>query len=202
MCDPLLFRLNQDPAVSYNMCGDYTYLKEGYYHSLDDELAGVKIKPTMEEMLDAYVVPLTMEKANLAGINIPRYEILTEKIPSPVLAYPINPFTTKEIIIKNPEEAKTKIKTLTMGGKFAMLCQYLPDNYQIVAVHSILGWTANDEFQELAQDVFRVFQIPLMRIIVIVDDKHYLFSAIKPLSLKELAKEERCRLEEVGMWQE
>jgi len=190
------------------MFGDYTYLTEGYYHSLDGELAGIKIKPTMEEILDAYVVPLAMKKAEQAGIMVPKYETVTEyetvtdEISSQVLVYAVNPFSTKYALTNNQEERKTAIKALTMGGKYAVLCQYVPRNFQIITLRSVLGQSTNNKFQKFVERVFHVFQLPLMRVMVIIKEEEYFFSSIKPLSLKELDNQERSWLEAVGQWQE
>src|SRR5690606_28830490 len=60
-----------------NLAGDYSYLTTGYYASLDAELAGLKVLPTTADALDAYVVPIAMENAHLAGLAVPAHEIVT-----------------------------------------------------------------------------------------------------------------------------
>lgn len=200
MSKAFLFKKHGSAAI-YNMYGDYSYLTAGYYQGLDCELAGLNVKPTVEEALDAYVVPLAMKKAELANIKIPKYEIVTEKVAPPVLAFPVNPFTTKHTVIKEPEEAKAKISALTMGGKYAALCQQLPADYRLAVVRSIFGITGDQEFAEIAGHTFRVFQIPLMKIQVIISGGSCLFSAIEPLPFKELDKQELDALEVAGTWQ-
>jgi hypothetical protein len=183
------------------MFGDYTYLTEGYYRSIDYELAQIKIKPTTEEALDAYVVPLAMQKAQLANIKTPEYEIITEKICPPVLAYPINPFTSKFELVSTKDDIKGKLKTLTMNGKYATLCQKLPDDYRIDIIRCILGKTLILEYSEFAMGIFQAFAIPLMKIRVIVTANDYLFSAIEPLLFEELTLKEKKIIEELGIWQ-
>ena len=156
----------------------------------------------MEEILDAYVVPLAMKKAEQAGIMVPQYKMVTDEFPSRVLVYAVNPFSTKYALINNPEERETVSKALTMGGKYPVLCQYLPPNYQIITLRSVLGQTSNSKFQEFVKAVFQVFQLPLMRIMVIANGAEYFLSSIKPLSLKELDNQERSWLEAVGQWLE
>lgn len=196
-----LYCLSKEPLVWYNMSGDYTYLTEGYYHSMDRELEGIVIKPTIEESLDAYIVPLALKKAEQAGIKIPASEMVMDEVSGRVLAYAVNPFSTKQAVINAPEESGAGLKALTMGGKYAVLCQFLPSNYQIVTVRSVMGKTVSCEFQEFVSAVFLAFQLPLMRITLIVHEQDYLFSSIKPLSLKELDRQERAWLEEIGRWQ-
>lgn len=197
----VLYRLNSDDTTFYNMFGDYTYLTEGYYTSLDYELSKIKIRPTTEEALDAYVVPLAMQKAKDANMKIPEYEIVTEKIQPPVLAYPINPFTSKYEVIVNKEEINTKFKTLTMNGKYATICQKLPADYRIDTVRSVLGKTLVQEYEEFAMTAFKVFGLPLMKLRVIVTVNEYLFSAVEPLLFDELTLKEKKIIEEIGTWQ-
>lgn len=187
--------------TQYNLSGDYSYLSTGYYRSLDYELAGANIKPTTQEILDAYIVPIALKKAEQWGIRIPRYEIVNEEVSPPVLAYPINPFTSKCALIANPAETKTKIKALTMGGKYATLCQFLPENYEIAEFACIFGKTINELYHRIAEEVFAAFQLPLMKVRVIKNGEDIYFSAIESLMMKELSQQERALLEECGKWQ-
>lgn len=200
--DYWLYRLNCNGEYFYNMAGDYSYLSEGYYRSLDWELAGIKIKPTTEEALDAYVVPLAMKKAEQSKIKTPKYEIVTEKITPPALAYPINPFSSKFAVITQKEEVQAKLKALTMGGKYAVLSQTLPEGSPpIVVIRSIMGMTPLNGYEEFTSAVFRVFQIPLMKVRAIVAGEDILLSAIEPLAYNELSAQEEKALLEVGTWQ-
>ncbi|MFZ5944168.1 MAG: RimK-like ATPgrasp N-terminal domain-containing protein [Bacillota bacterium] len=201
MSNAILFKLKNDGDFFLNMFGDYTYLTAGYYISLDAELADEKIMPTTEEALDAYVVPLAMEKAKLNNIFTPEYEIVTEKIVPPVLAYPINPYTSKFEVITDSDNLKQKLNTVTMSGKYATLCQRLPEDYRIDIVRCVLGKTLVKEYEEFTQAVFQVFRIPLMKIRVIVTTSRYLFSAIEPLLFDELTLKEKKIIEESGTWQ-
>ncbi|MCR4442755.1 MAG: RimK-like ATPgrasp N-terminal domain-containing protein [Peptococcaceae bacterium] len=197
----ILYRLNSDDTYLYNMFGDYTYLTEGYYKSLDCELSGINIRPTTEEALDAYVVPLAMKKAEFSGIKTPVHEIVTEKLTPPILAYPINPFTSKCEVIIEKENMGEDLKRVTMGGKYATICQRLPADYRIDVVRSLLGLTLQKEYTAFAMSVFKAFHLPLMRIRVIVTADEYLFSAIEPLPYDELTLKEKKMLEEMGTWQ-
>lgn len=196
-----LFKTKEDVNYFYNMFGDYTYLTEGYYNSLDGELEGLPIRPTTEEALDAYVVPLAMEKARLNDVDIPDYEIITDKITPPVLAYPINPYTSKFEVVTEGDNLKAKLNTVTMSGKYATLCQRLPEDYRIDIVRCILGKSLVTEYDDFSAHIFKVFHIPLMKIRVIVTSSRYLFSAIEPLLLDDLTLKEKKFIEELGSWQ-
>lgn len=201
MSNAMLFKAKDNDALYFNMFGDYTYLTEGYYKSLDAELRGINIRPTTEEALDAYVVPLAMEKARLYGIAVPENEIITEKIIPPVLAYPINPYTSKFEVVTDSDNLKSKLNTVTMSGKYPSLCQKLPEDYRIDIIRCFLGKTLLKEYEEFAANIFQAFHIPLMKIRVIVTSSHYLFSAIEPLIFDELTLKEKKIIEELGTWQ-
>src|SRR5690554_7885814 len=116
--DPVLFHLDRrrfgDLAQVANLSGDYTYLTSGYYASLDAELDGLSVLPTTGEALDAYVVPIAMEKARHAGIAVPPSEIVTERFPPPpLLAYPINPFSSRGELLLDAEAIESRRKGLT-----------------------------------------------------------------------------------------
>ncbi len=195
-----LYKKN-DKDFCLNLFGDYTYLTEGYYISLDAELENIKVLPTTEEALDAYVIPLAMEKAKLHSIPIPNYEIVTEKIVPPVLAYPINPYTLKFEIVNENDDLKKKFNTVTMSGKYPSLCQKLPEDYRIDVVRSIVGKTLVSEYDRFIKMIYETFRLPLMKIRVIVTPSNYLLSAIEPLLLEELTLKEKKIIEELVPWQ-
>src|SRR5690606_5575185 len=115
-----------------NLAGDYTYLTSGYYASLDAELAGLHVLPTTAKALDAYVVPLAMAKAASAGLPVPEHEIVTDRFPSaPLLAYPINPFSSKGELLLDDAAIDARRKGLTYTGKYAVLVQHLPHDHRI-----------------------------------------------------------------------
>lgn len=194
--------LGPDAVPVYgNMAGDYGYLSTGYYASLDAELDGVAILPTPSEALDAYVVPIAMAKARLAGMLVPDFHIVTDRFPPPpLLAYPINPFSSKGEVLPDAAAIDARRKGLTYTGKYAVLVQELPGDHRIDLVRCVLGRTSVAEYALFAQAVYEVFRVPLMRVRVIVTAKTYLLSAIEPLPFGQLTPEERAELEMQGTW--
>jgi hypothetical protein len=188
-------------ATHLNLAGDYSYMGAGYYASLDAELAGFKVLPTTADALDAYVVPIALEKARLAGLATPPFDIVTDKFPPlPILAYAINPFSTMVELVTKGDDLAAKFKALTMTGKYATLCQRLPDDYRLDVVRCVLGRTLVREYAELAEKLFATFRLPLMRARVIVSTSDYLFSAIEPLPFDELTLNEKRLLKELSAW--
>ncbi len=188
-------------AEAANLAGDYSYLSAGYYASLDAELEGLAVMPTTLEALDAYVVPIAMEKAQLAELPIPEFHIANTRFPPPpMLAYPINPFSSKGELLLDGEQLAAHRNGLTYTGKYAVLCQALPADCRIDVVRSVLGRTLVPEYAAFAARVFTVFRLPLARVRVIVTSKAYLLSALMPLPLEQLVPEERALLEDAGTW--
>ena len=184
-----------------NLTGDYSYLTTGYYASLDAELAGLKVLPTTADALDAYVVPIAMEKAHLAGLPVPTHEIVTDRFPpAPMLAYPVNPFSWKGELLLDDAAVESRRKGLTYTGKYAVLVQHLPHDHRIDIVRIVMGTSLVPEYEALARRLFEVFRLPLMRVRIIVTPKAYLLSAIEPLRFDELMAEERACLEGLGTW--
>ena len=206
---PALFHLDktrfgpgaQVRADVANLAGDYSYLTTGYYASLDAELAGVTVLPTTADALDAYVVPIAMEKATLADVPVPEHQIVTDRFPpAPMLAYPVNPFSWKGELLLDDAAVESRRKGLTYTGKYAVLVQPLPHDHRIDVLRVVMGRSLVPEYTQLAQQLFEVFRLPLMRVRIIVTPKAYLLSAIEPLRFDELADDERAILEGLGTW--
>lgn len=186
-------------TTHFNLSGDYTYLTTGYYTSLDAELQGLSVLPTTADALDAYVVPIAMEKARLHGIATPEYAIVTDKLTAPpILAYPINPFSSRCELITEGADLGAKFKALSMTGKYAVICQTLPLDYRVDVVRCILGRSLVTEYAAFARQIFEAFRLPLVRARVIVTASAYLLSALEPLPSSALTLNEKKLL---GTWQ-
>jgi hypothetical protein len=180
-----------------NLAGDYGYMSTGYYASLDAELAGDTVLPTTAEALDAYVVPIAMEKARQKGIATPDHELVTERFPpAPFMAYPLNPFSLRGELIVDSESLEKRRKGLTYTGKYAVLCQLLPADYRIDVVRCVLGRSLIDEYADFSRAVFQAFRLPLARMRVIVAYDAFLLSALEPLPYSELTLREKALLQE------
>lgn len=180
-----------------NLAGDYGYMSTGYYASLDAELAGQAVLPTTAEALDAYVVPIAMEKARLADIRTPEFELVTERFPAaPFMAYPLNPFSLRGELILDDDSLEKRRKGLTYTGKYAVLCQLLPADYRIDVVRCVLGKSLIAEYAEFSRAVFHTFRLPLARMRVIVAYDAFLLSALEPLPYSELTLREKALLQE------
>lgn len=190
-------------AVFVNLDGDYSYLGDGYYRSLEAEHEGLQAIPTPGEALDAYVVPLALQKAAAAGIAVPRWEIVNDStfgFPPPVVIYPINPWQDEGRVVESSAQLEDAIKSLSMSGKYPMVCQELPPDSRVDTLRLVLGHCLKPEFRDLADRLWRIFRLPLARVKVIVTADAYLFSAIEPLEREELTQNEKAIIKEAGLW--
>ena len=184
-----------------NLGGDYSYMSSAYYASLDAELRGERVAPTTEEALDAYVVPLAMERASRGGISVPSYELVTDRFPPPpFMAYPVNPFSTRGELIEDADTLEARRKGLTYTGKYAVLVQRLPADYRIDVVRTVLGQSLVPEYEAFAKQVFETFRMPLFKARVIVSSRAYMLSAIEPLPRDELTLNEKALVKGVVGW--
>lgn len=190
-------------GVFVNLTGDYGYLSDGYYQSMQAEHEGCIALPSPAEALDAYVVPLALTKAKAAGIAIPDWEIANDDTVSfdpPLIAYPVNPFQSQGIVANDLTATEETIKTLTMGGKYALVLQDIPKDSRVDTMRVILGKCLKPEYADLAARVWETFHVPLARVKVIVTETTYLFSAIEPLTREELTQNEKAIVKEAGLW--
>jgi hypothetical protein len=190
-------------GVFVNLEGDYTYLSDGYYRSMEAEHEGLLALPSPQEAIDAYVVPLALTKAQAAGIPIPSWEISndsTTTIEPPLVAYPINPFQDEGIVIADSAAMGEAVKSLTMSNKYAVVCQDMQPDSRVDTLRLVLGKCLKPEYADLADKLWRTFRLPLARVKVIVTEKQYLFSAIEPLKKEELTQNEKAIIKEAGLW--
>jgi len=192
-----------DPTrpVLVNLAGDYTYLTDGYYRSLDLEQSGEQVAPTAAECLDAYVVPIALSKAERAGMPVPRSQLVTDRfLPPPILAYPVNPFSSRGELLSDADAIEARRRGLSYTGKYAVFCQALPNDFRIDVVRVVLGRTTVPEYEAFAHTVWSLFRLPLMKVRTVVVQDAYLLSAIEPLPYRQLTADERRVVEEAGTW--
>ncbi len=190
-----------DDNISINLAGCYDYLSQAYYVSQDYENNGRPIRPTCKEMLDAYVPPLFLEKARLAELPIPEYYISNGYFEPPVIVDPVNPFIVKGHVVLKATRMKHIARSLTRNFTYAICCQDLPPGSRVFYFRSVLGWCHTPVWRDLSNTVWRLFNIPLALVrVVILSNGQYLLSDISPLRFDELGVREIHFLEEQIRW--
>jgi hypothetical protein len=187
--------------IYVNLVGSYDYLSAAYYISQDYEDAGKPILPGCKDMIDAYVPPLFLEKARLAGIPVPEYYISNGYFEPPVIVDPINPFTLKGRVIRSSSRLKGHARSLTRNLTYAICCQDLPPDSRLVYFHSILGWAAAPAYRQLSGIIWDIFRIPLAKVRIIrLKNGQHLLSDISPLPFEDLGPRELHFIREHVRW--
>ncbi|PWB71240.1 hypothetical protein C3F09_08050 [candidate division GN15 bacterium] len=184
-----------------NLSGDYSYLSTGYYISQDLESGRSLIHPTCAEVMDAYVMPLFLEKAKRAGLPISDYYISNGYFEPPVIVDTINPFMSRHSVVLKAAAQERIAKSLTRNFTYAISCQDLPHRARVGHFHAVLGWSTTPKFRELAQAVWRVFGLPLAKVRVIAcDDGRLLLSGLQPLPFARLTEREQLFVQKMVTW--
>lgn len=184
-----------------NLWGDYDYLDHAYYVSQEFENRGAHILPTCKEMLDAYIPPIFLEKAQRAKIAVPEHYISNGYFEPPVIVDPINPFMLKSRIVLKPGREKPIAKSMTRNYTYAICCQRLSPGDQVIKFRSVLGWCTNPLYWQFSKYVLDVFHVPLATVRVVVKKNGAkLLSDISPLEFTDLRATELAYLEGKITW--
>lgn len=184
-----------------NLSGDYQYLGVGYYVSQDYESQRLIVHPTCEEAMDAYVMPLFLEKARRAGIPLPAYYISNGYFEPPVIVDTINPFMSRNSIVLKSAAQERIAKSLTRNFTYAISIQELPARARVAYFRAILGWSTIPKFRDLAQSVWQVFRVPLARVrVIMLRDGQVLLSGLQPLPYNRLIERERTFIDKMVTW--
>ncbi len=183
-----------------NILGDYRYMSEGYYGSVEAEVQDVRVYPTTKESLDAYVVPLCMNLAKKAGIDVPEYYITNDLFEPPAIVYPINPFMKKHSVVYKAGHVKRIAKSMTRNYKYAICVQKITEDVAIREYKCIMGRTTCEDLTDMAIKIWNTFHLPICNIRVI-EDGEIMLSAIEPLELQELGPKELKLLRKANEWQ-
>jgi len=189
----IMYTLKEDNS-RYIINESYFYKTEPYYTIVKNEHEGIKTEPSSADVLDAYVVPICLEKAKLAGIPIADWVISYQYVSLPAVVYGLNYFSTPSdhFVVKDLEEAKRVIKHVTNHGKYPFCYQKVSESSAVASCVSIFGKTINccEGVSSLAEKVYDTFRIPLVDMVMIKEGSKYKLSALAPVKYSKLSKEE------------
>lgn len=179
----------------------YFYKTEPYYAIVKNENEGIKTTPSSSDVLDAYIVPICLEKARLAGIPVCDWVISNVYVSLPAIVYGLNYFSTPSdhFLVSDLEEAKRVIKHVTNRGRYPFCYQKIGDSSKVDKCVSIFGKTLNccEEAQSLALSIYEVFRLPLVEIVFVRDDSGLRLSSLAPVKYSQLSKEESEMLQDL-----
>ncbi len=177
---------------------DYSYKTEPYYTILSYELQGKNVRPSSSAVLEAYVVPLCLERAKRAGIPVAEWGISQGFVPLPSIIYGLNYFATSadHFFVRDGEKAREVIAHVTNKGKYPFCFQKVPPDATVHSCVGIFGRTADScgAIAGLAEEIYRLFSLPLVTMVFVRTGSGYYLSSLSPAKYSRISGDERALL--------
>jgi len=184
---------------SHVVSEDYSYKTDTYYTILQREMRGEDIQPSSCAVIDAFVVPICLERAKLAGIPVCEWAISQAYVPLPAIIYGLNYFATSSeyVAVYDNEGAKEAVRHLTNKGKYPFCYQKLKEGAEICKCTAIFGQTTghNDVVAQIAGKIYALFAVPLVQMVLVKNGDQYTLSSLSPTRYSHLPENERVILE-------
>ncbi len=192
-----IFEVKRD-GVLHVVSEAYFYKTDTYYTILSLEMKGVPVFPGSTAVLDAYVVPICLEKAGLAGIPVCEWIISQSYVQYPAIIYGINYFATSAefAVVEDPGEGKKAIKHVTNNGKYPFCYQKLDTGASIRKAVAIFGKICSGDplLADIAEKVYSLFRIPLVTMVMVSNGGTLHLSSLAPTRYSRLTHEEKALL--------
>jgi hypothetical protein len=196
----IMYTLKEDDS-QYIVNESYFYKTEPYYTIVKNENEDIKTIPSSSDVLDAYIVPICLEKAKLASISVCDWTISYQYVSLPAIVYGLNYFSTPSdhFLVSDLEGAKTVIRHITNRGRYPFCYQKISDTSTITKCVSIFGKTINccEKISTLAEKIYEVFRVPLVEIVLVKDESGYRLSSLAPAKYSQLSKDETEMLQDL-----
>jgi hypothetical protein len=191
----------QEYGFQYIVNESYFYKTEPYYAIVRNENEGIRTIPSSSDVLDAYIVPICLEKAKLAGIPVCDWVISYQYVSLPAIIYGLNYFSTPSdhFVVSDLQEAKTVIKHVTNRGRYPFCYQKIGETSTVVKCVSIFGKTINccEKVSSLAKRIFEAFRVPLVEVVMVKDESGCRLSSLAPVKYSQLSKDEMGMLQDL-----
>ena len=150
--EDLIFTVSMDDSM-HVVSENHFYKSEAYYTAVSSEMSGISTVPSSGQVIEAYVVPICLEKAKLSGIEVSDWEILHQYASIPCVIYGLNYFSTPSefSVVRDEETAKDVIKHVTNKGKYPFCYQKLAEGANIMAVTSVFGNVVENDDPGIAE---------------------------------------------------
>jgi hypothetical protein len=188
----------QRDSTHHVIAKDYSYKSEAYYTILAREQAGEAIRPSSRDVLDAFVVPVCLERAKRAGIPVVEWGISQAYVPLPAILYGINYFATATdyAVVRDADQAKDVIKHITNKGKYPFCYQKIDDGATISTCTAVFGKTTENcaAIAGYAEKIYDLFFIPLVNMVFVRNGDTCALSSLAPTRYTRLSPGERAFL--------
>ena len=196
----IMYVLKEDDS-QYIVNESYFYKTEPYYTIVRNENDGIETIPSSSDVLDAYIVPICLEKAKQAGIPVCEWIISNVYVSLPAIVYGLNYFSTPSdhFLVSDLEEAKQIIKHVTNRGRYPFCYQKISEKAAVVKCVSIFGKSVNccEKARDLAEKIYEVFRLPLVEMVMVKDEAGCRLSSLSPVKYSQLSKDETEMLQDL-----
>jgi len=174
---------------------NYSYKSRTYYAILARELAGEAVAPDTRSMLDAFVVPVCLERARHCGIPVAEFTIMHSCAPAPAIVYGLNYFacTSHFEVLTGDGHDREKVRHVTNSGKYPCCFQPVAPEMAVTRAVSVFGKTLSlvPGMQEMAERVFQCFHVPLVELVCLLGPDGPVLSSLCPVRYSRLQPAER-----------
>ncbi|MFZ3058213.1 MAG: RimK-like ATPgrasp N-terminal domain-containing protein [Candidatus Methanoperedens sp.] len=185
---PLLFLRQPVNDSVLNINHDYRYLRMGYYVSAHAETYGVEVTPDCTEIMDAYRNPLLIEKAKKHGLMTSGYRLVTSpdsELAAPVMLFAVNPFTNNSMkVIKSNSRLPGMINKMSYDARFPVSLH--PLTGEVHEIIQMFGESTSEETAEFTRKFYEIFNIPICKLIVQIDDCGVILDHCEPALKNEV----------------
>lgn len=188
---------DRTPPPFINLCGDYRWLRAGYWALVDAELNDVLSRPSFLEAATAQNAAACLLAARASGIRTVEWRIARKAadVEPPCLLVPVAGLTDATYACHSVRSAPSQWRRASQNGTRPVLVARLEG--QLRVIKTIVGVTTSEQYA-LAWDVWRALGIPLARVWYVESSEGPLFLGLDPLRLHELTDRELRLLEEVS----
>ena len=185
-------------GIVHVVAEEYFYKTESYYTILSHEIRGIPVAPGSSAVLDAYIVPLCLERAGSAGIPVADCTISNSCAQYPAVLYGLNYFASSSeyTVVRDSAPGKETIRHITNNGKYPFCYQRLAEGENIERHVAIFGrsCSADTEVNGYARSLYDVFKIPLVTMVFIRGDEGMKLSSLAPTRYAPMSNAEKALL--------
>lgn len=186
--NPFLFLRQPVHDSVLNINHDYRYLQMGYYVSAHAETFGAMVTPGCAEIMDAYRNPLLIEKAKRHGLPATDYRLVlspSEELSAPAVLFAVNPFTNNSMkVVNSSSKLPQIIKKMSYDARFPVSLH--PLTGKVLEIIQMFGESTNEETSEFTKKFFEIFNIPICKLVVQIDDGNVILNHCEPAMKKEV----------------
>lgn len=138
--------------------------------------------------MDAYRNPLLVNKAKINGIRTSSLDIRTsidKNLKSSLMLFSVSPFTNNSMTITNKDSNLQEIiHRMSMGKRFPVAIHDLKG--EVKEIIQIFGESNDPQFTDFTKKFYKIFNIPICKLIIQVDDKGVILNHCEPATKKDI----------------